>query len=1449
MASGDNVDVIEVVETTSFPVPAQPTVDHLRPEQSTVEEDYKSIGEKITSFDSSVVQHGTTGGKTLVGVSRNKSERERKIGHRRVGVGGEITYKKIQTTQIMGSIQLGIQHAVGGLASKPERDLLMQDFMTVETTNFPSEGSNHTPAHHFSEFKFKNYAPIAFRYFRDLFGIQPDDFLMSMCSAPLRELSNPGASGSIFYLTDDDEFIIKTVQHKEGEFLQTLLPGYYMNLNQNPRTLLPKFFGLYCYRCNSKNVRLIAMNNLLPSSVKLHQKYDLKGSTYKRKASKTERSKSSPTYKDLDFIEHHPEGIFLEADTYGALVKTIQRDCRVLESFKIMDYSLLVGIHNLDQAVKEKAQEQRLSASADEEIDEMGGESDGFIQSEREKQKEDRIGAAALNRSRSINRQRLVAHSTAMESIQAESEPIDEEDDVPSGGIPARNARGERLLLFLGIIDILQSYRLKKKLEHTWKSMIHDGDTVSVHRPGFYAQRFQDFMAKTVFKKIPSLDLPEIKGNHRKFRNLVTSYIALKHSPSKRKSISRPLRPLEGDFDSTAVAATGGSTMHATSPTKAVSPPDPAISATNVAASVPIAPSPPVNLAAGPLSPPPLTLATGQGPHHEHPPGAAPTVKVTSYPAVLKGRSAASPPNPNLVPSGKIPPPVPPRGTGASRTARSSEDHRAASTAASTTSSVTSSRGDEAAIITRYRLHDSSCDLHRSLLSDHSCTSTSITTAKTVASTITAATSIKTTSATSNALHAHTSTSNTCRVTDRDRIGGEAGRIRLMDSIQHWHTQELDEDEEEFVSVVKIEDAYFIKTSLHPLRPDRGIRRSSHLKDFNETGNDNYEVSKKGTEKRGDTKTDHLAKFTYFLNPSSRADLMNYKMSRKDKKYSETYYERVKRKQKNLEASITTVSHLRKPVEDARTHHIHTSYMEAAEEWTNYNQKILKFASIKKDSILLQKIREKSKRRKRIAPEPSMKKRTSKRETFNGNLAEIEKTDAKRENEKLSLKMSSLGNKSGYQIQEKSNKNDTGFTSKRKESAIRCDETKQNCPSGRDNNYLDKKKNISKNINDEQINNTGGFKGIFANSYKAENMEDRIVHEGISKFDRQANERFKKYKNESPKSDCKSCDGNSYFREEESSFDIKKTNSKDVKQDKLLNTIKREEFIFSSFENDIRSRNSDVLKCSVFEKVKNFEKIKMDVRGKTKDARREVHLDNLNYGNEIDAIKRKFALPVNEIRLNQEEEKIVLKGRLINTDVKHKRQTFKSLSSSHCDNLSFNSEFGMLKPNVSFLHTYRKTRSFTCGTLPSTCSTPPPPFDDAVRSNDQTLASGGHLQQGSATPILTSNLFSTHSKQNKVVHHVTLTKTYHDTVSISDVHLESSGSGSGSGGRETKSSLSVESGGSSSRGGGGLTWTPPAGSAEGSTPTWTEGTPSFTESSSSGDIGKLLYALNIYYGS
>ncbi|XP_008578884.1 PREDICTED: phosphatidylinositol 4-phosphate 5-kinase type-1 beta isoform X2 [Galeopterus variegatus] len=385
----------------------------------------------------------------------------------------EKTYKKTASSAIKGAIQLGIGYTVGNLTSKPERDVLMQDFYVVESVFLPSEGSNLTPAHHYPDFRFKTYAPLAFRYFRELFGIKPDDYLYSICSEPLIELSNPGASGSLFFVTSDDEFIIKTVQHKEAEFLQKLLPGYYMNLNQNPRTLLPKFYGLYCMQSGGINIRIVVMNNVLPRSMRMNFTYDLKGSTYKRRASRKEREKSNPTFKDLDFLQDMHEGLYFDTETYNALMKTLQRDCRVLESFKIMDYSLLLGIHILDNSLKEKEEETSQNVP--------DAKRPGI---------------------------QKVLYSTAMESIQGPGKSGDgiiTENPDTMGGIPAKSHKGEKLLLFMGIIDILQSYRLMKKLEHSWKALVYDGDTVSVHRPSFYADRFLKFMNSRVFKKIQAL--------------------------------------------------------------------------------------------------------------------------------------------------------------------------------------------------------------------------------------------------------------------------------------------------------------------------------------------------------------------------------------------------------------------------------------------------------------------------------------------------------------------------------------------------------------------------------------------------------------------------------------------------------------------------------------------------------------------------------------------------------------------------------------------------------------------------------------------------------------------------------------------------------------------------------------------------------------------------------
>ena len=479
---------------------------------------------------------------------------KQKIGHRRVDKDGQVTFKTIETSQICESLQLGIRCSVSR-SNVPERDVLMKDFVDIQITDFPSKGTNTMPAHKNSDFKFKTYAPNAFRYFRELFGIPTDDYLLSVGHKQLRELSNPGASGSVFYKTMDDRFIIKTVQQKESHFLRKLLPKYFMNLHQNPDTLLPKFYGLYCYICGVHRVRIVVMNNLLPSKIRVDLKFDLKGSSYKRKANKSELSKTCPTLKDLDFVDHHPKGIYLESATYDSLMKTIKRDCTVLESFNIMDYSFLIGIHlfenknqsnedsgtsTLSKGDSEKKEcEEKIENIQDNanETNKDENESDSYKTSSEQYQislnqvkievNSDHLDASvALNTGKEVSDEEetsfqppspQVTTTTANHSPYQTLKPNSSFSSIsmldafgnPSGictylppdVITGHTADGKSLLIFCGIIDILQSYELNKKLEHSFKSILTDGRTISVTRPDYYAIRFQEFLGNQVFKK------------------------------------------------------------------------------------------------------------------------------------------------------------------------------------------------------------------------------------------------------------------------------------------------------------------------------------------------------------------------------------------------------------------------------------------------------------------------------------------------------------------------------------------------------------------------------------------------------------------------------------------------------------------------------------------------------------------------------------------------------------------------------------------------------------------------------------------------------------------------------------------------------------------------------------------------------------------------------------
>ncbi|KAI6658499.1 hypothetical protein LOD99_15299 [Oopsacas minuta] len=380
------------------------------------------------------------------------------------------------TEALMTTIQFGIAHSLAKISPKPKRDLLLPDFLTADNIPFPHQGSESTPAHKYKHFSLKSYSPAAFRHLRDHFDIQPEDFIASVCYTPLKQLGNPGASGSVFYLTQDDKYIIKTVSFNEAFFLQKLLAGYWMNLVQNTQTLLPKFLGLYAYQSGSRKIRFVVMNNLLPSTIKYHYKFDLKGSTYGRRASMKEKRKTSPTFKDLDFIQMFPQGLSTTPEMYSKLINTLHRDCMVLESFDIMDYSLLLAVHNVSEEFR--VNRSRFDLPMESHV----------------------IDTNTMNSNHPIHSDSIICEPDTPTETPLDNQNLTSYlDRIPEDGVVATLPNGDIAVVYVGIIDILQKYRAKKKIEHAMKSVITKGDTVSVHNPAFYSLRFKKFMSQDIF--------------------------------------------------------------------------------------------------------------------------------------------------------------------------------------------------------------------------------------------------------------------------------------------------------------------------------------------------------------------------------------------------------------------------------------------------------------------------------------------------------------------------------------------------------------------------------------------------------------------------------------------------------------------------------------------------------------------------------------------------------------------------------------------------------------------------------------------------------------------------------------------------------------------------------------------------------------------------------------
>ncbi|XP_061374396.1 phosphatidylinositol 4-phosphate 5-kinase 2-like [Gastrolobium bilobum] len=383
---------------------------------------------------------------------------------------GHTVSKGQKNYDLMLNLQLGIRYSVGKHASML-RELRPGDFDPKEKfwTTFPS------PPHSSVNFRWKDYCPVVFRHLRELSAIDPEDYMLSICgSDTLREMSSPGKSGSFFYLTQDNRFIIKTLKKSEVKVLIRMLRSYYQHVSQYKNSMVTKFLGLHCVKpIGGQKTRFVVMDNVFSSEYRIHKRFDLKGSSHKRTTDKPqEEIDETTTLKDLDL-----SFVFrLEKSRFQELKWQIDRDCEFLEAEGIMDYSFLIGLHFRDDYSLDeiKSSPNELCSGKrvmqNDEMQDMKRKPIG---------REPRLGTNMPAKAERVCKAGLDQHTSTGSSNSTPSESNGEISDV---------------ILYFGIIDILQDYDISKKLEHAYKSLQVDSTSISAVDPKLYSKRFRDFI-------------------------------------------------------------------------------------------------------------------------------------------------------------------------------------------------------------------------------------------------------------------------------------------------------------------------------------------------------------------------------------------------------------------------------------------------------------------------------------------------------------------------------------------------------------------------------------------------------------------------------------------------------------------------------------------------------------------------------------------------------------------------------------------------------------------------------------------------------------------------------------------------------------------------------------------------------------------------------------------
>jgi 1-phosphatidylinositol-4-phosphate 5-kinase len=183
-------------------------------------------------------------------------------------------------------------------------------------------------------------------------------------------------------------------------------------------------------------------------------------------------------------------------------IEQLTKDVELLKKLKIMDYSLLVGIHDVERGNEEKLRDKTLQVfqpGGDRE-DEAKGNMLMRTPSKLENERKARELRMLIKRERPVP---LDKSAAKMPEEVLDSRKMNLKFYSDDGGFRATREDGSfgDEIYYLGIIDCLTHYGMVKKIENFFKGLSHDRTQISPIPPENYGDRFVKFVKGITMSK------------------------------------------------------------------------------------------------------------------------------------------------------------------------------------------------------------------------------------------------------------------------------------------------------------------------------------------------------------------------------------------------------------------------------------------------------------------------------------------------------------------------------------------------------------------------------------------------------------------------------------------------------------------------------------------------------------------------------------------------------------------------------------------------------------------------------------------------------------------------------------------------------------------------------------------------------------------------------------